>query len=57
VSAGLYMNYFSEAGTKNEPEVRDLFIVPVQRKGWKIDPDVSNLRFRGFLFQGVQVHP
>ena len=33
------------------------FFVPVQKKGWKIDPHVSNLRSREFLFQGVQVHP
>ena len=36
---------------------RDMFLVPFQKKGWKIDHHVSNLRTRGFLFQGVQVHP
>jgi len=35
----------------------DMFLVPFQKKGWKIDHHVSNLRTRGFLFQGVQVHP
>jgi len=40
VSAGPYVNYRAEAGTKNEP---DTFFVPVQKKGWKIDPHVSNL--------------
>jgi len=34
-----------------------MFFVPVQKKGWKIDPHVSNLRSRESLFQGVQVHP
>jgi len=51
VSAGPYINYQAEAGTKNEP---DTFFVPIQKKGWKIDPHVSNLRSREFLFQ---VHP
>jgi len=54
VSAGPYRNYQAEAGTKNEP---DTFFVPVQKKGPKIDPHVSNLRSRELLFQGVQVHP
>ena len=54
VSAGPYRNYQAEAGTKNEP---DTFFVPLQKKGPKIDPHVSNLGSRGFLFQGVQVHP
>jgi len=54
VSAGLYRNYLNEAGTKIEP---DTYFVPVQKKGWKIDPHVSNLRSREFSFQGVQVHP
>jgi len=54
VSAGPYRNYQAEAGTKHEP---DTFFVPLQKKGWKIDPHDSNLRFREFLFQGVQVHP
>ena len=35
----------------------DMFLVPFQKKGWKIDHHVSNLKARGFLFQGVQVHP
>jgi len=52
VSVGPYRNYQAEAGTKNEP---DTFLVPVQKKGWKSDPHVSNLRSREFLFQGVQV--
>ena len=34
-----------------------MFLVPFQKKGWKIDHHVSNLKTRGFLFQGVQVHP
>jgi len=54
VSAGPYRNYQAEAGTKNEP---DTFFVPLQKKGWKIDPHVSNLRSREFIFQGVKVHP
>ena len=56
VSAGPYRNYQAEAGTKNEP---DTFLVPIQKKGWKIDPHVSNLRSRDFIFRGpgVQVHP
>jgi len=54
VSAGPYRNYQAEAGTKNEPGT---FLVPVPKKGWKIDPHVSNLRSREFLFRGVQVHP
>jgi len=54
VSAGPYINYQAEAGTKNEP---DTFFVHIQKKGWKIDHHVSNLRSREFLFQGVQVHP
>ena len=46
--------FFSEAGAKNE---LDTFFVPVQKKGSKTDPHVSNLRSREFLFRGVQVHP
>ena len=53
VSAGPYRNYQAEAGTKNEP---DTCFVPVQIKGWKIDPHVSNLRSREFLVGGVQIH-
>jgi len=53
VSAGPYIYYRNETGTKNEP---DTYFVPVQKKGWKNDPHVSNLRSREFLFQGVQVH-
>jgi len=54
VSVGPYRNYQAEAGTKNDP---DTFLVPVRKKGWKIDPHVSNLISREFLFRGVQVHP
>jgi len=54
VSTGPYGNYQAEAVTKNEPNT---FFVPVQKKGWKIDHHVSNLRSREFLFGGVQVHP
>ena len=54
VSAGPYINYRVESGTKNEA---DTLFVPLQKKGWKIDPHVSNLRSREFLFQRVQVHP
>jgi len=54
LSAGPYRNDQAEVGTKNE---LDTFFVPVQKKGWKINPHVSNLRSRKFLFQGVQVHP
>jgi len=54
VSADPYRNYQAEAGTKNEP---DTFFVPLQKKGWKIDPHVSKLKSREFLFRGVQVHP
>ena len=43
VSAGPYINDRVEAGTKNEP---DMFFVPVQKKGWKIDPHDSNLKSR-----------
>ena len=46
VSAGPYINYRVEAGTKNEPVT---YFVPIQKKGWKIDPHVSNLRSREFL--------
>ena len=28
----------------------DNFFVPFQKKGWKIDHHISNLRTRGFLF-------
>jgi len=35
VSAGPYTNYHNEADTKNE---HDTYCVPVQKKGWKIDP-------------------
>jgi len=50
VSAGPYINYRNEAGTKNES---DAYFVPVQKKVWKIDPHLSNLRSREFLFQEV----
>jgi len=50
VSAGPYRNYRVTAGTKNKPYT---FFVPLQKKGWKIDLHVSNLRSREFLFQGV----
>jgi len=52
--AGPYRNCKGEAGTKNEP---NWYFVLDQKKGPKIDPDVSNLRSREFLFRGVQVHP
>jgi len=54
VSAGPCRNYQADAGTKNEP-IR--FLYQHQKKGWKLDPHVSNLRSREFLFHGVQVHP
>ena len=54
VSAGPYIIYHADAGTKNEPYK---IFVPVQKKGWKINPHVSNLRSREFLFQGVQANP
>ena len=47
VSAGPYNNYQAEAGTKNEP---DTYFVLIQKKGWKIDPHISNIRSREFLF-------
>jgi len=47
VSAGPNRNYPAEAGTKNKPNT---FLVPVQKKGLKIDPHVSNLRFREIFF-------
>ena len=47
VSAGPYINYRVEAGTKNEP---DTFFCTTSKKGRKIDPHVSNLRSREFLF-------
>jgi len=52
--AGPYRNCRGEAGTKNEP---NWYFVPDQKKGLQIDPHVSNLRSREFLFGGVQVHP
>jgi len=52
VSAGPYRNYRVAAGTKNEPGT---FFVTLQKKGWKIDPHVLNLRSLEFHFQGVQV--
>ena len=39
---------------KNEPK---WCFVPVQKKGPKVDPHVSNLKSRLFLFRGVHVHP
>ena len=54
MSTGPYRNCLNEAGTKIGP---DTYFVPVQKKGWKIDPHVSNLRSREFSFQGVQVEP
>jgi len=54
VSAGPDRMYRNEAGTIIEP---DTYCVPVQKKGWKIDPHVSNLRSHEFSFQGVQFHP
>ena len=39
MSAGPYINYRVEAGTKNK---HDTFLVPILKKGWKIDPHVSN---------------
>jgi len=44
VSAGSYRNYQAEAGTKNEP---DTIFVPLQKKGWKIDPHNLNLSYAG----------
>jgi len=41
VSAGPYRNYQTELGTMNEP---DTLFVPVQKKGWKTYPHVSNLK-------------
>jgi len=51
---GPYRNCRGETGTKNEPK---WYFVPIQKKGWKIDPHVSNLESRWCLFRGVQVHP
>ena len=52
VSAGPYMEYCAETGTKNET---DTFLV--QKMGWRIDLHVLNLTSCEFLFQGVQVNP
>jgi len=46
VSAGPYRNYQAEAVTKNEPAT---YFVPIQKRGWKIYPHVSNIRSREFL--------
>ena len=54
VSAAPYINYRAEASTKNEP---DMFFVPVQKKGWKIGPHVSNIIQGSFLFRRVLAHP
>ena len=54
VSTGPCRNYQAEAGTKNKP---DTFLVPVQKKGLKIDPHMTNLRSFQFIVQGVEVHP
>ena len=53
VSAGPYRNYRNKAGTKIEP---DTYFVPVQKKGWTIDPHVSNLRSREFSLR-VDLNP
>jgi len=34
-----------------------MFFVPVQKKGWKLGPHVSNPRSRWFLFGKVQISP
>jgi len=39
---GPYKKCRGEVGTKNEPK---WYFVPIQKKGWKIDPHVSNLKF------------
>jgi len=41
--AGPYRNCRGQAGTKNETE---WYFVPIQKKAWKIDPHVSNLKSR-----------
>jgi len=43
--AGPYRNCRGEAGTKHEPK---WYFVPVQKKGPKVDPHVSNLKSRFF---------
>jgi len=50
--AGLYRTCRGEAGTKNEPQ---WYFVPIQKKGWKIHPHVSNLKSRWFFFRTVHV--
>ena len=42
-------NHCAEAGTKNEP---DMFSVPIQKKGRKIGPHVSNKDLVDFVFEG-----
>ena len=54
VSTCPYRNYQAETGTKNEPET---FLVPVHKKGWKIDLHLSNLKSRELLFLRGSVAP
>jgi len=52
--AGPYRNCRGEASRKND---QNLYFVPNEKKDPKIDPHVSNLKSREFLFWRVQVHP
>jgi len=65
LSSGTYVGTFAcpagpwklQRRSRYEKTDQTGILYQIQKKGPKIDPHVSNLRFREFLFQGVQVHP